>query len=954
MINRFLSSLLLLALATAPAWGSDKEEPAQAAKASTEVRVCTDLSGKFKLPCPGDSKAAPSPQSTAGPAQSQAAAPKPASGEPIRAFRPAPVESGRSTSPAQPVATVEPAAARENPPVGEPNSATTQGGKPKSVGEPIRAFRPAPVESGRPVSLASPVSTASKTDTAPAQRVWVRRSPFAFSYGAASLRRLPENLLLDQKNFWTSPARIRGRDASLLVPFAGATAGLLAFDTDIEKRLPTNPTLVRRSKDFGTYGAAAFAGIAGGAFVLGRLTQSDHMAETGLLSGEAAVNSLAVVELLKTGTGRQRPLEGNGQGDFRAGGNSFPSEHSAAAWSIATVIAHEYPGPLTQLLAYGGATAMTASRVLGRQHFSSDALVGSALGWFIGRQVYRAHNAANAEDVALYGTFLRDTRPERPRDPANMGSPYIPLDSWIYPAMDRLAALGYIRSAFAGLRPWTRMECARLLDEAATQAQDQSDDASSSEALRLLRSLKAEFAFEADRQGGASNLGAQIESVYSRLTGISGKPLTDGYHFGQTIINDFGRPYQEGANLITGFSARAEAGPLAFYFRGEYQHAPAAPALPEAARQAIGLVDHIATPPSMPVAATTRLVPLEAYVAFKVENWQLSAGKQALWWGPGQGGPMLLSDNAEPLDMIRLSRTSPFKLPSIFGLLGPIRSEVFLGRLSGYSLVLSPEGMVGQYGISLRNQPFIHGGKISFRPTPNLEFGVFRTTVYGGPGYPLTMRSLARSLFSTGNELAGDVNKPGDRRSGIDFSYRIPKLRNWLTFYGDGFTDDEYSPIGYVDRSAWRAGLYLAQVPRIRQLDFRVEGVYTDNPLGGNLGSGFYYFNGTWRSGYTNRNNLIGSWIGRDGQGAQAWATYHFNPRAFAEITYRHQKASRQFIPGTISDFAVASQFSLHSGVGFSGSVQYEKWNYPALESGAVGTWVTSLQVTYRPRLHGH
>ena len=52
----------------------------------------------------------------------------------------------------------------------------------------------------------------------------------------------------------------------------------------------------------------------------------------------------------------------------------------------------------------------------------------------------------------------------------DMGSPYVPLDSWVYPAFDRLIARGRIQTAYVGLRPWTRLECARLLQEAEEQS----------------------------------------------------------------------------------------------------------------------------------------------------------------------------------------------------------------------------------------------------------------------------------------------------------------------------------------------------------------------------------------------------------------------------------------------------------------------------------------------------
>ena len=61
---------------------------------------------------------------------------------------------------------------------------------------------------------------------------------------------------------------------------------------------------------------------------------------------------------------------------------------------------------------------------------------------------------------------------ESDRTPEKMASSYVPLDSWIYPAFERLVALGYVQTAYPGLRPWTRLECARLLEEAGEQIID--------------------------------------------------------------------------------------------------------------------------------------------------------------------------------------------------------------------------------------------------------------------------------------------------------------------------------------------------------------------------------------------------------------------------------------------------------------------------------------------------
>ena len=133
-----------------------------------------------------------------------------------------------------------------------------------------------------------------------------------------------------------------------------------------------------------------------------------------------------------------------------------------------------------------------------------------------------------------------------------MGSPYVPLDSWIYPAMERLAALGYLKTESLGIRPWTRMECARLLSEAADLAPDIDG---SPQVQELSRALSEEFAAESgSHERREQNLHAQVESVYQRSLGISGTPLTDGYHFGQTVSNDYGRPFQQGFNMVAGAS----------------------------------------------------------------------------------------------------------------------------------------------------------------------------------------------------------------------------------------------------------------------------------------------------------------------------------------------------------------------------------------------------------------
>ena len=757
----------------------------------------------------------------------------------------------------------------------------------------------------------------------------------------------------DQREIWTSPAKLRFSDTEWLVPLSGITAGLFVTDRDFSKHLSQNPTTISHYKTLSNAGVAALVGGAGGMWVMGHVSHNEHWSETGFLAGEAALNSLVAVESFKYTLRRERPYQGDGSGPFfQSGGTSFPSEHAAAAWSVAGVIAHEYPGPFTKIMAYGLASLVSVSRVKAHQHFPSDVVIGSVIGNLVAQDIYSRHH-----DFELGGGEWRSIsqifRGDGNSSPANQGSPYVPLDSWIYPALDRLIGMGMIDSGFSGVRPWTRSECARILGEATDRI-----DGGPAEAQKTYQFLETEFKEELEGTSTGSPFRGRLESVYTRSTEIAGEPLSlaDGFTLGQTLVNDFGRPYERGFNAVTGFSAWTTAGHWVGYVRGEYQQSPSAPALPESARLIVARGNPFpGPPPATPTPSIHQFQLLDAYVGLNFSNWQVTFGQQSLSWGAGDGGSLDFSNNAPPIKMFRINRITPLALPSFLHWLGPMRTEFFFGQLMGQEFVLNPSGVVGQYGKSLDPQPFIHGQLISFKPTPNFEFAFYRTTIYGGPGYPLTFRTLIRSLFTTGNENAGGSAKPGYRTSGLNFSYRLPGLRNWLTLYGDGYTDDEFSPIAYVDVSAWHAGLYLSHFPGVSRLDLRAEGVYTDIPGGTpaiTKNPGTFYQNGTWMNGYTNNGDLIGSWVGRGGQGAQAWSNFWFSPRNRLQFFFRHQKVSQQFIPGggSLTDAGVRTDYSLGSNLSLSVSVQHERWLFPVIHPNPVSNVAASIGIVFEPQ----
>jgi hypothetical protein len=272
---------------------------------------------------------------------------------------------------------------------------------------------------------------------------------------------------------------------------------------------------------------------------------------------------------------------------------------------------------------------------------------------------------------------------------------------------------------------------------------------------------------------------------------------------------------------------------------------------------------------------------------------------------------------------------------------------MFLGQTNGYHYLLTPQGLLGPH---LGTQPFVQGQRFTFKPTPNFEFGLTKTGVFGGTGYPLTADYFFRTTFTAANYVAGDVRKPGDRRSGLDFTYRIPKLRDWLTWYAEAFSEDEVSPLFFPRTSAMRSGIYAARLPWLPKVDLRVEGVYTDVPNYGE-NRGYFYFNATYRDGFTKNGNIMGDWIGRDGRGVTANSKIWLSPRNSIQLGYREAVVDHEFVQGgRYQDFSLGATFNLKSDLDVSGSVQYEGWRFPLLSIIPQTDVATSIQLTYWPK----
>jgi hypothetical protein len=176
------------------------------------------------------------------------------------------------------------------------------------------------------------------------------------------------------------------------------TGGFLATDRATGDDMATHTGQLDASRIISYAGTIYGVGAEAASFYLiGRATHNQRARETGILSAEAIIDSGIMVTALKEITQRARPLTGKDRSKFFVGGSSFPSGHSIEAWSVATVVANEYHDrPAVQIASYALAGAVSVSRFTGLHHYLSDVLVGSAMGYGIGRYVYHAHHRRDA------------------------------------------------------------------------------------------------------------------------------------------------------------------------------------------------------------------------------------------------------------------------------------------------------------------------------------------------------------------------------------------------------------------------------------------------------------------------------------------------------------------------------------------------------------------------------
>jgi len=435
----------------------------------------------------------------------------------------------------------------------------------------------------------------------------------------------------------------------------------------------------------------------------------------------------------------------------------------------------------------------------------------------------------------------------------------VPLGHWSYGAIDKLITLGLIRSAIYSTKPFTRFEMARLIKEAETTlnkiSRKGNEHLQRTHIIRgIMARLEKEFCLdprELEEDTGITCYIKPIEDIYLRY-------LHSEKDF--SFENDKGQKYSEGSNWRVGFSTHGMLfNHLAFYINPEWRYS----------KDQFGEDDNDITI-------------LEGYAKAEWYNIEVEVGRDSMWWGPGQHGSLILTNNAKPFDLIKISNPKPILLPWFFRHLGLLKVVGFWSQLEDNRYVPRAE--------------FI-GLRVNLKPFPFLEVGASRTILLGGKGSRgakgTTDLSASEWLkILSGRNIGGRLDT--NQIAGFDFLLRFPwadrflGIFNSIDLWGELYGEDEAASL--PSKNGYVIGLRVGDIFLTGRTDLIIE--YANNVIGGS--PNLWYNHGVYRSGYRYEGRVMGHEMGSDARDLFLTLKHYIDPRIILELGYDYQKRGVQ------------------------------------------------------------
>lgn len=399
----------------------------------------------------------------------------------------------------------------------------------------------------------------------------------------------------------------------------------------------------------------------------------------------------------------------------------------------------------------------------------------------------------------------------------------IPLDSAFYRNIDSLIACGLIKSDLSSTKPFTRAEAGRLLAGAVYYSETVDIPAACSKLLDRMAQDYEEEISEATIRGGAPSTFVKPLDEFSITYSFLDGPFS--------IFNNEGIEYFDGNNATAQFQSEARLwGVFSFYIEPLFLYN-------QNAEGVEGNDDN-----------TFRLH--KGYAKLTIGNFEIEWGKDTLWWGPGYHGALLMSNNARPFEMYKVSNPRATLLPWIFRYLGPFRYTLFISELDKEAASGHPPNSK------------LFGARFDFKPHPVFELGLSYLTHFGGdrPGIEgLDWSDYYHIIVS--NECRTFDKRDSNKQAAIDAALTIPNVSDLapitdsIKLYAEwGGEDQGITP----DKRAYLLGISFNNVFTVHGLKLRAE--YAKLSPGSVPGA--WYSHGVWPMRYYGR--VFGHHVGTD------------------------------------------------------------------------------------------
>ena len=466
----------------------------------------------------------------------------------------------------------------------------------------------------------------------------------------------------------------------------------------------------------------------------------------------------------------------------------------------------------------------------------------------------------------------------------------IPLKNWggfsvyrdsVYDDLERLVTAGFGGQILLSTKPLSRIEAARTVASAIEKIRsDNTGDTNMRRDLepvldRLIEEFRPELASLGVRLPGSS-----IPSPkYFSFLPVDRAQVGAGYSSRDlSLVNSQGFRLREGINGETTFETRAQIGDsLSFYLQPEL----------------FGNQEY----------SRARLA--TGYGKLTLHNVELVVGRESLWWGPALHGSLILSDNAPPMDQIRIASAEPFRLPWIGKWLGPTKLLFFLARLPAEY----PE-----------NPTKLAGMRATIAPFPFLELGISRTMQFDENSPPrLQLKDYPYELL---NPPAGDDPAHPEYRNNnvfaVDADLRLKDINQYhipsrdLRLYGefgwdDTCCDNNFFTANFVPLSSaesYLVGVQFLEVFGLESTDARFEFAKT---------SGLSFTHTQFTDGYAIHREVISHFIGTSGKDYYARVTNWLGPDVMVGMDLRSS-----VIGSTVKDFSGPKERRFGTGIDLS------------------------------------